>query len=278
MSNHHPILHAALGSLRLRRRAFTLVELLISIGIIAVLIAILLPVLANARAEARVAQCAARMRQIEQAIQMYVNENKGYLPPIMFSVGANVNAGGAPTIFPSGRECYLYPYIAPGGAYVAGKNYNQSSMPTSDLFCCPDFDSTGNFTSNYTYRYNWFLGGGAVGLNTMCRPWKMSQVTATADGALLAEGDAVSGSVGQSGMGLTTEPSKNANGLYGHNPRYGIYIHMARAVPNGSAGITNVGYCDGSVRSLAWSNDIFPKPPFDTNTWIDPAHVGQTGW
>jgi prepilin-type N-terminal cleavage/methylation domain-containing protein/prepilin-type processing-associated H-X9-DG protein len=65
---------------RLRRRAFTLVELLVVIGIISILISILLPALNNAREQSRKTKCAAGLHNIGIAMNVYANENKRKLP------------------------------------------------------------------------------------------------------------------------------------------------------------------------------------------------------
>lgn len=63
-----------------KKHGFTLVELLVVIGIIALLISILLPSLNRARETAKSVQCMSNMRQIGLAMQMYLNQSKGRYP------------------------------------------------------------------------------------------------------------------------------------------------------------------------------------------------------
>ena len=63
-----------------RRSAFTLVELLVVIGIIALLISILLPVLSKAKEQANAVKCQANLRTLMQGFLMFAHDRKGHLP------------------------------------------------------------------------------------------------------------------------------------------------------------------------------------------------------
>jgi len=123
-----------------RQGAFTLVELLVVIGIIAVLISILLPSLNAARRHAAQVQCASNMKQIAMGMIMYVNANKGNLPPCLVSASS---ANGAPNTdatnpYPDGwfwaAELMHQKYVAAPNIFQNGaiKYYNGTSV-----FQCP---------------------------------------------------------------------------------------------------------------------------------------------
>jgi prepilin-type N-terminal cleavage/methylation domain-containing protein len=62
------------------RRAFTLVELLVVIGIIALLVGILMPALSRAKESANRIACLANLRTLGQGFVMYTNDNRGRYP------------------------------------------------------------------------------------------------------------------------------------------------------------------------------------------------------
>src|SRR5947207_12758274 len=61
-------------------RAFTLVELLVVIGIIALLLAILLPALSRVREASNRAKCLANIAELRRAVLLYAHDNKDHLP------------------------------------------------------------------------------------------------------------------------------------------------------------------------------------------------------
>ena len=90
-----------------QRLAFTLVELLVVIGIIAVMISILLPTLGRARESARQAKCLNNMRQISVATVSFAGEHKSWMPGragsgiTKFNSSGGIGGGGTPADAPS---------------------------------------------------------------------------------------------------------------------------------------------------------------------------------
>src|SRR5687767_3362658 len=71
------------------RQAFSPIELLVVLAIIAILIGLLMPMLSGARRAAKNVQCKSNLRQLGHALQLYANVNEGWF----FPVGINANTG-----------------------------------------------------------------------------------------------------------------------------------------------------------------------------------------
>ena len=120
---------------------FTLVELLVVIGIIAILVGILLPALGRARDSAKLVQCQSNLRQIGQALHMYVNAFKGSLPYGDYNPGGSNNMNVA-TRWPAVLQATL---SSKYGITWMDTNPTTNALQAKlrDLFLCPDAPGQG---------------------------------------------------------------------------------------------------------------------------------------
>ena len=131
--------------------AFTLVELLVVIGIIALLIGILLPALGRARAQAKTVMCMSNLRSIGQSIMMYANSNRGDIPrwSSVQVIGGNGTAPDTPGL----------------GWVELLESYGPA--PTSPVYRCPSFETGERINYFITARYSHSTGRYAMKLSEM---------------------------------------------------------------------------------------------------------------
>jgi prepilin-type N-terminal cleavage/methylation domain-containing protein/prepilin-type processing-associated H-X9-DG protein len=263
---------------------FTLVELLVVIGIIALLISILLPALRRSREQARTVACLSKIRTLVQMCQMYANENKGSLPPIGLTVNSTNGSYARPSVIARGGEGYFDAYFnrMPGGITIDDNK---------DFATCPVFENNvveqgGTSSKASSYRYNYVLGGHDArrwklisGTTYYCNPWKLQEVRQSSMYALIMDGDYQDGSkaVSYNIVGFTNEwRSATVGGKHFHFPTFPrTLIHNIRGAGPVS-GQMNVGFVDGSARSVSIDGYVFPvsgQPiprPWAGDVYFDP--------
>jgi prepilin-type N-terminal cleavage/methylation domain-containing protein/prepilin-type processing-associated H-X9-DG protein len=123
------------------RPAFTLVELLVVIGIIALLISILLPALTRVRSSAQSTACLSNLRQVGIAFRMYASDNDDWFPAYM---GRTLD-----TPFTRYRHANTWPDMLMEGKYLPdirseityeGAFINESIVPWPNPFSCPSME------------------------------------------------------------------------------------------------------------------------------------------
>ena len=146
-----------------QNKGFTLIELLVVIAIIAILAAILFPVFAQAREKARQATCTSNMKQIGIAVQMYAQDNDGYLL-----------AADKGTSYPYGARVWV-DFIAPYG------------VDRNKLFCpsAPAILKT-KPTGIGSYIYNTYVSQPPASVTC---PARIDQIINPSGLVLIADGD-----------------------------------------------------------------------------------------
>lgn len=140
-------------------RAFTLVELMVVIGIIAMLVALMLPALGKARRSARAVACQSNLRQMGIGWQLYTSEHKGRLPDYLW--GANAPSASAQANAESAWNGYWIGLL------------NQYKIRTSGLLCPEASDEMDNGR---------FLGGAHAAWSGKYQAWGTAVRYPGADG------------------------------------------------------------------------------------------------
>ena len=139
---------------RRRNSGFSLVELLVAIGIIAVMIGILLPALSRVRDQAQTVQCQSNLRQLHEAFVLYSSVNRNYCMP---AEGSNVNTGGS-----ASNYWWLGRYMLGSALNVRGAEKQQQEVldRIARVLDCPATDrskiigATHAFSFDYSYNAN----------------------------------------------------------------------------------------------------------------------------
>jgi len=142
--------------LRNRRptRGFTLVELLVVIGIIAVLIGILLPVMGRVRAQGRTVSCQANIRSIIQSLFIYAADNKGSLPFGFIWNQMRLEPGGARPGTSTGTPAYSFNWASMATKIMQPKASSSGMLSAygfNKVFKCPESVQTPEFIQPVHY-------------------------------------------------------------------------------------------------------------------------------
>src|SRR5436853_3186256 len=165
------------------RRGFTLVELLVVIGIIAVLIGILMPALSAARKQANTLKCLAHLRGIGQAFKLYANDSRDFWPVGRQDYPDTGTSLPNATLPGTGNKYWpdeLLKYVSRAGSGIqesatGGENGSFAETQKSVIWGCPEWNGRGNIygsaaTSLYVNGVYIYEGGYAMNIYTAYKP------------------------------------------------------------------------------------------------------------
>ncbi len=156
------------------RSAFTLIEILVVVAIIALLLAILIPSLSRAREQAKVVTCAANEQQIGRMVTQYTAENRGYVPVVLNYAAHGTNVGSVPNVPVPARagsmSIALRGYanrpsrtlVDSSSNFYFDKSWNNATLllyektMMPECFACP-FGRRGDRTETSTVTSSWIL-------------------------------------------------------------------------------------------------------------------------
>jgi prepilin-type N-terminal cleavage/methylation domain-containing protein len=133
--------------------AFTLIEVLVVVSIIALLIAILMPSLSKAREQAKRVLCASNHHQMNLALQMYSTDQAGYAPPSV----KDFNASLTWIVYQTFSDKHNPPY--PIGWIHLGVLFQKKMMPDQRAYYCPSYTEFPHVYPKGWYEFSAGSGG-----------------------------------------------------------------------------------------------------------------------